>query len=87
MHDHGSVCYIIGIFSSAFSILLKAHITCILKKHRITNFNEISKIILCFNLMNNEEKNDFIFYCEDCDILFIFVNSRSEMYNEKTNYI
>ena len=49
-------------------------------------FDEISSIVPCFNSMSEENKFDFIFSCEECDILLIIVNYISEMYNERNNY-
>ena len=62
-------------------------ITCSeINKTRIKMFDEISSIVPCFNSMSEENKFDFIFSCEECDILLIIVNYISEMYNERNNY-
>ena len=62
-------------------------ITCSeINKTRIKMFDEISRIVPCFNSMSEENKFEFIFSCEECDILLIIVNYISEMYNERNNY-
>ena len=62
-------------------------ITCSeINKTRIKMFDEISSIVPCFNSMSEENKFDFIFSCEECDILLIIVNYISEMYNERNNH-
>ena len=49
-------------------------------------FNEISIFVPSFNSMSEEKKFDFIFSCEEYDILLIIVNYISEMYNARNNY-
>ena len=44
--------------------------------------NEITSIIPSFNSMSKENKFDFIFSCEECDILLTL----SEMNNKRNNY-
>ena len=54
-----------------------------LDKSRSKLFDEITDIVPCFKTKSNEDKFEFLFTCEECDVLKIIVNGINEMFVDR----